>query len=97
MSSTTMQPRELVPYPPYTTQNSLHVEVSSEFHHNAAQSHSGELVASAYERGEEDWVGRSPEHISMHLLPTILISNVSLLHIERKRIEYTGNSGTEET
>lgn len=65
----------------------LHVEVSSQLDDDAAKGHSGELIASADECREEDRIGWGTEHISMHLLPPVLITNVTLLRGGGRRRE----------
>lgn len=52
-----------------------------QLYHNTAQGHGGQLVAGAYTSCEDDGIGRSSEHVSMHLLPAILITNITLLQI----------------
>ena len=64
--------------------NSLHVEMPCQLYKNAAQSHCGQLVASANEGREEDGIGRSPEHVTVNLLPAILVTNITLLYTGRK-------------
>ena len=66
------------------TPHSLHVEVSGEFYQDASQCYGGQLEACAHQSCEEDRIGRSPEHITVDLLPAILITNITLLEQQKK-------------
>lgn len=61
--------------------NSLHIEVSCELYEDTAQGHRAQLVPSPHQGGEDDGIGRRPEHIPVYLLPAILIPYVSLLKV----------------
>ena len=55
--------------------------MSCELYDYTAQRHSAQLVTSPDDGGEEDGIGGGPEHIPMHLLPAILVTNIPLLAI----------------
>ena len=58
---------------------SLGVEVLHESYDDAAQGHHRQLVAGAHHAGEEDGVTGGAEHVTVHLFPPVLITEVPLL------------------
>lgn len=65
--------------PTLHTHHSLSIEVSEHGDNDAAQGHHGQLVAGAHQTHKGDGVRRGAEHIPMHLLPAVLVSQVPLL------------------
>ena len=61
---------------------SLHIKVSQESYDDIYEGDDSQLVSSANEAGEEDGVGGRMEDITMDLLPTRFISQISLLRWE---------------
>ena len=62
-----------------TTDHILCVEISNYGVDNKGQSQNGELESSAEERGKAGEVGWAAEDITVHLLPAILVTKITLL------------------
>lgn len=64
---------------------SLLVQVTNHGKGYDADGNGHELVATADEAREQDGVSRGTEHVSMHLLPAVLVSQVLLLQVSRRK------------
>ena len=61
----------------------LRIKMTHEFTEDTANSHDSQLMTTPNQTGKQDRVNRRPKHISMNLLPSILITYVPLLMRER--------------
>lgn len=70
----------------------LFVEVTHNDEEDHTEADKRQLVAGAQQRGQQNEVGGLPEHIAMHLLPAILITQVALLRVTGKKKKKKGRS-----
>ena len=61
------------------THHSLGVQILNHGHDDDDERDREDLASRANKRGEDHWVAGRPEHVSMDLLPPILISQVPVL------------------
>ena len=66
---------------------SLGVEFSDNGKSNDTQRHNGDVVAGAHQSREQHGVGCWPEHVTMNLLPAILVTKVLLLRAHDTNIQ----------
>ena len=65
--------------------NLLGVEFSQDGEHDHTEGDGCDLVATADERREEHRVGRGSEHVTVHLLPPVLVTKIALLSRQQKK------------
>jgi len=64
---------------PVNASHSLCVQILHHRHHDDDEGDGEDLAAGADERGEDQRVAGRPEHVSVDLLPAVLVSQVSVL------------------